>query len=479
MRRETLVFAPAMDATELVYAGAADQARLIRAGEVSARELVETTLARIDRLNPLLNAYRVVFAERALAEADQADARRASGQDRPLLGVPVAIKDDADVAGEPTAWGSLATSTEPARVDADVVARLRGAGAIVVGKTNVPELTIWPFCETLGYGATRNPWNPDYTTGGSSGGSGAAVAAGLAGVALGSDGAGSIRIPAAFNGLFGIKPQRDRVPLGPGHHDAWHGLTVYGPLARTVADAALFLDATADGAPDGGFLAALDAPFEPLRVAVSMKPPPGTITKLGDEQRRAIEETADLLRGLGHEVVAREIDYPPTAFLNVVARYLRGIRDDADLQPHPELFERRTRNMARMGARISDAQLAKARAAEPAIAAQMNTVFEHADVVLMPGAAGPPFRIGELQGRGALWTLNAAAARVPWYGLWNAIGQPAASVPAGFDAAGLPLAAHLGARPGDEVTLLRLAAQIEAARPWADRHPALEAQAAA
>ncbi|HVP03956.1 MAG TPA: amidase [Solirubrobacteraceae bacterium] len=467
-----------MDAIELVYAGAAEQARLIRDGEVTARELVEATLARIEALNPRLNAYRVVFADRALAEADQADARSAAGQERPLLGVPVSIKDDADVAGATTAWGSLATSEEPRRADSDVVTRLRAAGAIVIGKTLTPELTIWPFTETLAFGATRNPWNRAYTPGGSSGGAGAAVAAGLCGVAMGSDGAGSIRIPSSFCGLFGIKPQRDRISLGPEHRDAWHGLSVYGPLARHVADAALFLDVTADEVPAGGFAAALETPLEPLRIAVSVKPPPGAITKLGDAQRRALEETADVLRELGHEVFEREVDYPPAAFLTVVARYLRGIRDDAAGLPHPERLERRSRAMARLGGLISDAQLAKARGAEPAIAAQINTIFDAADAVLLPGPAGPPFRIGELQGRGAIWTLNAVASRVPWYGIWNAIGQPAASVPAGFDAAGLPLSAQLAGRPGDEVTLLRLAAQLEEARPWAARRPPLDGPAA-
>ncbi|MCU0258727.1 MAG: amidase [Solirubrobacteraceae bacterium] len=463
-----------MDATDLAYAGAAEQARLIRAGEVSARELTETTLARIDRLNPRLNAYRVVFHERALAEADQADARRSSGQDRPLLGVPVAIKDDADVAGVPTAFGSLATSSAPKPVDSDVVVRLRSAGAVIVGKTNVPELTIWPFTESLGYGAARNPWNDAYTPGGSSGGTGAAVAAGLCGVALGSDGAGSIRIPASFNGLFGIKPQRDRISLGPDHHDGWQGLAQYGPLARHVADAALFLDATADGAPAGGYAAALAEPLARLRVALSWKAPPGAVARLGAEQRAAIEDTAAALRELGHTVVEHEIDYGPGAFTNVLVRYLRGIADDAAVLPHPERLELRSRGMARMGRLIPQSRVDAARRAEATLAGRINTIFDHCDVVLLPGAAGPPFRVGELNGRGTLWTLNAAAARVPFYGVWNAIGQPAMSVPAGFDALGLPLAAHLAGRPGDERTLLRLAAQLEQARPWADRRPPVD-----
>src|SRR4051812_23441487 len=242
-----------MDDTELAFAGAARQARLISDGEVSARELVDAVLARIERLDPVLNAYRSVYAERARAEADRVDAGRAGaggadGADapgaRPLLGVPVAIKDDADVAGDITAFGTAAYGP-PRRRDSDVVARLRAAGAIVIGKTNVPELTQWPFTESLTFGATRNPWALDRTPGGSSGGSGAAVAAGLCGVALGSDGAGSIRIPAAFCGVFGIKPQRGRIPLGPGRTEAWHGLVHLGPLARHVADAALFLDVAA------------------------------------------------------------------------------------------------------------------------------------------------------------------------------------------------------------------------------------------
>jgi amidase len=458
-----------MDATDLCFAGAAEQARLVAAGEVSARELVEATLDRIERLDPVLNAYRVVFAQRALTEADQADARRRAGGERPLLGVPVAVKDDMDVAGEVTAMGTRAYG-DPAPQDADVVRALRAAGAIVVGKTNVPEMTIWPFTESLSYGATRNPWSLDHTPGGSSGGAGAAVAAGLAGVGLGSDGAGSIRIPAAFCGLFGIKPQRDRISLGPGHHDAWHGLVHYGPLARHVVDAALLLEAAAG---TGGLVEAAAREPEPLRVAVSTRVPPGVVAHLGAEQRRAVESTADLLRSLGHDVAEREIDYGPAAFGNVVARYLRGVHDDVGEMPHPERLEPRTRATARLGGLVAPALVKRARDSERALAARINTVFDHADVVLLPGPAGPPFRVGRLHGRGALWSLNASTAKVPWYGVFNVTGQPAASVPAGFDAAGLPLAVQLVARPADEATLLSLAAQIERARPWADRRPAL------
>jgi amidase len=460
-----------MDATELAYAGAAEQARLIAAGDVSAREVVGAALRRIERLDPQIGAFRVVLAERALAEADRADARRRAGEQRPLLGVPVAIKDDTDVAGVPTARGTAASDLTPRPADAEAVRRLREAGAVIVGKTNVPELMMWPWSESVSFGAVRNPWALDRTPGGSSGGSGAAVAAGLCGVALGTDGAGSIRIPAAFCGLFGLKPQHGRVPLALGTSDGWHGMNHVGPLARTVADAALFLDAVADGTPDGGFSAAAARAPGRLRIAVSTKVPPGVVVRVGAEQRAAVEATAELLRSLGHEVVEREIEYPPTAGVNVIARYLRGIHDEAAALPHPERLEARTRAMIRRGGLIPRAAVARARAASRVLAGRVDAVLATADAILLPGPSGPPPRVGTFAGRGATVTLNAAVSAVPFYGAFNATGQPACSVPAGFDRRGLPLAVQLAGRPHDEATLLALAAQIEQARPWADRRP--------
>jgi amidase len=215
-----------VDPRDLAFAGAAQQARMLAAGDITAPELLELYLDRIARLDPQLRSFRVVLADSARQEAGTAQDRLNAGERLPLLGVPIAIKDDVDVAGEVTTYGSAAHG--PARTaDAEVVRRLREAGAVILGKTAVPELMLWSFTETVTFGATRNPWNTDYTPGGSSGGSGAAVAAGLAAMALGSDGMGSIRIPSTWCGLFGIKPQRDRVPLAP-HEDAWNGLSVNG-----------------------------------------------------------------------------------------------------------------------------------------------------------------------------------------------------------------------------------------------------------
>src|SRR4051812_8996425 len=483
-----------MDATELAYAGATQQARLIAVGDVSAREVVGAVLRRIERLDPQLNAFRFLLAERPLADADQADARRRAGDERPLLGVPVAIKDDTDVAGVPTARGTAASDLTPRAADAEAVRRLRAAGAGIVGKTNVPELMMWAWSEGVSFGAGRKPWAlarkpgrprggpgagrtrgpPDGTPGGSSGGWGAAVAAGLCGVALGTDGAGSIRIPAAYCGVFGIKPQHGRVPLDHGTSDGWHGMNHVGPLARTVADAALFLDAVADGAPaDGGFAAAAARVPGRLRIAVSTTVPPGVVVRVGAEQRAAVEATAELLRSLGHEVVEREIEYPATAGANVIARYLRGIHDEAAGLPHPERLEARTRAMIRRGGLIPPAVVARARAGSRGLAARVNAVLATADAILLPGPSGPPPRVGQLAGRGATLTLNAAVSAVPFYGAFNATGQPACSVPAGFDRRGLPLAVQLAGREHDEATLFALAAQIEQARPWADRRPPL------
>jgi amidase len=460
-----------VDARELAFAGAAAQARMLADRELTAPELLEVYLERIARLDSQLRCYRVVLSDSARYEAAVAQDRLDAGERLPLLGVPIAIKDDVDVAGEVTTYGSgghrpVVTS------DAEVVRRLRAAGAVIIGKTNTPELMMFPYTESLTFGATRNPWNPKRTPGGSSGGSAAAVAAGLAPLALGSDGGGSIRIPATWCGLFGLKPQRDRVSLEP-HDDAWYGLSVNGPIARSVMDAALFLDATSTvPGPEGEFVAAAARDPGKLRIALSTKVPTPLPTRVGKQQLAAVDQAGALLRDLGHEVITRDPEYPPaTLYANYLPRYLRGISDDADAQAHPERLEARTRNLARLGSFFSDRRMAAVRAAEASVSNRIQSIFDDVDVVVTPGNATGPSRIGAYQRRGAVWTLLAVAQRIPYQQIWNLTGQPAAAVPWDFDGDGLPLAVQLVGRPYDEATLLSLSAQIEAARPWVHRRP--------
>jgi len=455
----------------VAFAGAAAQARMLADGELTAPELLEIYLERIARLDSQLRCYRVVLSDSARDEAAAAQDRLDAGERLPLLGVPIAIKDDVDVAGEVTTYGS--GGHRPAvSSDAEVVRRLRAAGAVIIGKTNVPELMMFPYTESLTFGATRNPWNLKRTPGGSSGGSAAAVAAGLAPLALGSDGGGSIRIPATWCGLFGIKPQRDRVSLEP-HDNAWYGLSVNGPLARSVVDAALFLDATSTvPGPEGEFVAAAARDPGRLRIALSTKSPTPLPVRLGREELAAVHQAGALLRELGHEVITRDPDYPPSAILtDYLPRFLRGISDEADAQAHPERLEARTRNLARAGALFSDRRMTALRGADAAVIARIQSIFDDVDVVVTPGNAAGPSRIGAYQRHGAVWTLLAVAQRVPYQQVWNLTGQPAAAVPWDLDGDGLPIAVQLVGRPYDEATLLSLSAQIETARPWAHRRP--------
>jgi amidase len=469
-----------MDAVELAYAGIARQAELIAAGEVSSRELVELYLERIARFDPSLNAYRVVLAERALLEADQADARRVGGERRPLLGVPIAVKEEFDVAGEVTTFGTNAYDG-PAEADSELVRRARAAGAIVIGKTHMPELGAVPWTESPTWGATRNPWALERSPGGSSGGSAAAVAAGLIGAGLAGDGGGSIRFPAAYCGLFGLKTQRGRMPLAP-HADAYQGLAVSGVITRSVADSALFYDAVAEGPLDAGaptvaqaaLVATLagDSPPAKLRVAVSSRLPPSPLTRLHADNSAALAQTAQLLESLGHDVAEHEIDHGPIAPApEFTARFLAGLREVSASLEHPERLERRLRTYVRLGGLLGPTLLARARAHEHAYAARLNSVFAGHDVVITPVTPAPPPLVGACEGRGWLWTLLVAASTVPYAACWNTTGQPACSVPAGFDADGLPRAVQLVGRAGDEATLVSLAAQLERERPWTQQRP--------
>jgi amidase len=453
-------------ADDLAFKGVAGQAELVRRGEVSARELVEASLARIARLDPELNAFGAVYAEKALAEADRADQRRAAGQTRPLLGVPIAVKDEMDIGGEVTSRGTGAV-VRRAPDDSEIVKRIRAAGAIVVGKTTMPEVGLWPFTESITWGVTRNPWDTDRTPGGSSGGSAAAVAAGIVPAALAADGAGSIRIPAACCNLFGLKPHSGRVPRMPHYGDENHWIC-FGALTSSVADSALMLDVIADGSFPP------PRPPQRLRIAVSEAFPAGTRGRLTDETLAALHGTAELLRELGHEVVEADLPVGMRDGLLIVGLMFRGIRELVGEMDRPQRLERRTRAMARPGRLISDGNLERLLRAEQRLAERVGRLFADHDVLLTPVMSEPAVPAGIMEGRGATASYLWSTAWVPFEVLWNSTGQPAASVPAGFSADGLPLAVQIVGRPHDEATLLSLAAQLEEARPWAARRPPLQ-----
>ncbi|WP_153812094.1 amidase [Streptomyces sp. SUK 48] len=457
--------------------GLAESARALAAGEVTSRTLVERTLARIEAgRGPLLNAFRVVRAEAALAEADAADRELAAGGRRPLLGVPVAVKDDTDVTGEPTAFG-CAGDFPPAAEDGEAVRRLRAAGAVIVGKTNTCELGQWPFTEGRAFGDTRNPWHPGHTPGGSSGGSAAAVAAGLVPAALGSDGAGSVRIPAAWTRLIGIKPQRGRISTWP-RPDPFQGITVNGTLARTVADAALLLDAASGShardvhrPPALTVADAVGRDPGRLRVALSLKPPFTAVpARLHPQIRARVTELAGQLAALGHEVAE---DDPPYGQIGLafVPRATAGIAELVAEAPDPALLDARTRGAARLGRLLGGAPLRAARRAEAGLRRRIGGFFRSYDVILTPTTAAPPPRIGALDGLGGAATDRAIIGACPYAWPWNVLGWPGVNVPAGFTGDGLPVGAQLLGPAGSEPLLVSLAAQLEAELRWYERWP--------
>jgi amidase len=463
---------PAGDPTNLADLPAADLVRRTAAGEVSAAAVVEASLERIERRNPGVNAFSVVLADEARAEAARLDAELASGRPAgPLHGVPVAIKEEIDVAGCVTTFGGRGNST-PAAEDGEVVRRLRQAGAVVVGKTRMPEFGQWPFTESVDGGITRNPWDRTRTPGGSSGGTAAAVALGMVPVAIGGDGGGSIRIPAACCGLFGLKPSRGRVTSHPMPH-LWWALGTTGPLTRTVLDSALVYDVIRGNTagdlftapePSTSFIAA--AGFDPgrLRIGWSTKPVTRGVRPAA-EHVRAVEDTARLLGDVGHDVREVDPDYPDTT-LAFIPQFLAGVRAEADAVEHYARLEPRTRLVYQLSRPVSRGVLDRAMAAGEQIAERANHVFADVDVLLTPTVPSRPRRVGVLSGTRPLRVALASTRMIAWTALWNVTGNPAASVPAGLGADGLPLAVQLVGRIGDEPTLLRLAAQLERTRPW-------------
>ena len=464
---------------QLAFAGPGALAAMVRERELHPRELVELFLARIEALDPQLNAFRVTMADEALAAADSLAAGDLTDRG-PLVGVPVAIKDDLPVAGQTTTLGSRSIGA-PHDVDSIAVARLRTAGAIPIGMTNVPELTLWPWTASEANGITRNPWDPQRTPGGSSGGSAAAVAAGLVPAATGSDGAGSIRIPAGCCGLVGMKPTRGRVSMGPGA-EGWLGMAVIGALARTVADSALMLDVMQGALPGdlepapamrGSFLEAAGREPGRLRIAISRRIPPGIVARISRDQRLAFERMARLLAELGHEVEERHPSYGAVA-LEVTQTYLRAADETLAELPDPSAAEPATRQLAAAGRALVPSWRRDAlRRRRPRTSARLMSLWDRFDVLLTPGLSRTALPAEAGFRKAAPVAFQLAASFTPWTPVFNLTGQPAITIPAGLGTDGMPLCAQLVGRVGAEGVLYSLAAQIEGAASWAHLRPAI------
>lgn len=454
-----------------------DQLYQLASGSVNADDLVRRSLHAITASQSTLNAFRTVLTTSALAEAAAADERRRAGDTAPLLGIPIAVKDDVDVAGVPTFFGTSGRVL-PATADAEVVRRLRAAGAVIVGKTNTCEFGQWPFTSGPGFGHTRNPWDRKHTPGGSSGGSAAAVAAGLVAAAIGSDGAGSVRIPAAWTNLVGIKPQRGRISTWP-LAEAFNGITVNGVLAHTIADAALVLDAVSGNVPGDLHKPAPVSLSEAvargpgqLRIAISTRFPfTGFRARLHPEIHLALRSVADHMTDLGHTVLDGSPDYGLRLSWNFLARSTSGLLDWADRMGDGVELDRRTSANLRMGRLLSEQVLRKARANETRTQQRVGAIFETVDVVVAPTTALPPLPVHLFDKLSGLTTDKAMIAACPGCWPWNVLGWPAISVPAGFTSTGLPIGVQLMGPADSEPLLVSLAAQLEAVTGWSTHHP--------
>jgi amidase len=459
-------------------AGLVEQARMLAAGEVTSAALVDACLEAVQGTQSTLNAFAVVRAEAARAEAAAADRRLQRGERGPLLGVPIAIKDDTDLAGTPTAFG-CGGDVPTATTDAEIVRRIKEAGGVIVGKTTTPELGLWPFTESPRFGVTRSPWSPDHTPGGSSGGSAAAVSAGVIAAATGSDGAGSVRIPASWTNLVGIKPQRGRISTWP-DAEAFYGLTCHGVLARTVADAALLLDVTAGNHPgdrhqpipprEPYHVAAARDPGR-LRVGVSTAIPYSLVpTRLDPQIEAGVRHLGDVLAGLGHEVIETDPRYGLVG-LSFLPRSHAGLRDWCARLPDPGVLEARTRQACAAGRLAGPTLLGLARRAEGWFARRVGVVFDRVDVLVTPTTAAPPLPLGRCAGMNCWQTDRVIAAACPYAWPWNVLGWPALNVPAGLTTTGLPFGAQLVGPACSEEQLISLAAQLEATERWDLRRP--------
>ncbi|MFI6007635.1 amidase [Streptomyces sp. NPDC051243] len=439
--------------TSWVGRTAAEIAAAVREKQATPREVVAEHLSRIERLDGRVGAFRVVRAQAALAEADEVGSR-ADLAELPLAGVPVAVKDNLAVRGESNRVGSGATPDTPADHDHVTVARLRAAGAVVVGLTNVPELCVFGTTEGV-HGTARNPWDTSRTAGGSSGGSAAAVAAGMVPIALGNDGMGSLRIPAANCGLVTIKPGHGVVPAGIGDGD-WFGMSENGPLATTVEDARLMLSVLADTE-----VVRPDTPGT-HRIAVSLRSPLAGVT-ISKPYATAAREAAGLLIKAGHQVRRADPPYPMSLGVTALTHWTAGTAVDAQGYD-PRQLTRRTRVHAAVGRRFVDR--VRAGTSREELRRRLEPFFAEYDVLLTPALARRSPRSEPWHERGWLRNVMANTNYSPLTPPWNLTGWPAMAIPFGTLPSGAPCAVQLVGRPGAEADLLALARRIEELRPW-------------
>jgi amidase len=464
-----------MNKVDLAFTPALEQAQLIRRGEVSPSELVEIYLERISRLNPQLGSYFTVTAEQAIADAKAKTEMLPSASELPpFFGVPISIKDLNPVAGVPCTYGNPALLNNISNYDDGVVTRIKQAGFILLGKTATSELGSTPYTEPTGFPPARNPWNLEYTPGGSSGGAAAAVAAGLCAIAQGSDGGGSIRGPAACCGLVGIKPSRGRVTHAP-VGDRLSGIAINGPIARTVADAAALLDAmsgyvTGDpywlSDPEPSFVGATQQKPGNLRIAYTTSIPP-----LGEADancQQGVLQTVQLLQELGHTVEQKSVDFSglvePFQVVWQTSVASSGIPAEI-LQPLNRWLLARTGSAGQYLQAVYQMQV---------VARQIVAFFDTVDVLVLPVYLHSPIRVGEWANLSPEETFQNIIRWISPCPAANATGQPAIALPVGFDELGLPISVQLVGRPAAETTLISLAAQLEAAKPWIQHRPALE-----
>ncbi len=475
-------------AYDLMFRPAVELAGMVRRGEVTSRELVEAAYEAIEQRNGELNAFVTLCEERALAEADAVEA----GDERPLAGVPIAVKDlVALTSGIRTAMGMRAMGDWVPQADSALVRRLRGAGAIIVGKTNTPELGILPVTEPDRFGPARNPWDPSRTTGGSSGGSAGAVASGMVPIAHANDGGGSIRIPASCCGLVGLKGTRGRVSLAP-LGEFVGGIAIEGVVSRTVLDTAVAFDILAGYEPGDPYWAPdPSAPFAEaverapgsLRIAFSAVAPNGV--PVDEDCVTATRETAELLESLGHTVLEAPALSDEGYIDNFIKIWITGVaanvRDAAAQRGRPiELSELEplTAQMVEMAGSISGADYLEALEYLRGMSRRIVSMWGNLDVLLTPTLAKPAIDVGGLrpkEGEPPIEMLNNAAEWVPFTPVWNVTGQPAISLPIHQSEGGLPVGIQLVGPPAGEELLLSLSAQLERARPWARRRPELAA----